>query len=93
MLTRSASASGRAYVARDLQNQLAELHEPCGGERTAFEYGERYVAARGREPASRKRFGALTRHSASRIGFEQKLERGAPVVMGVVTPENRADKS
>jgi hypothetical protein len=39
--SRCASTSGRAYVARDLQNQLAELHKACGGERTAFEYGER----------------------------------------------------
>ena len=39
--SRCASTNGRAYVARDLQNQLAKLHEPRGRERTAFEYGER----------------------------------------------------
>jgi hypothetical protein len=31
----------RAYVARDLQDELAKLNEPCGDERPALEYGER----------------------------------------------------
>ena len=40
-MNRSASTSARAYVARDLQNQLAELLEPGCGERPAFENSER----------------------------------------------------